>query len=127
MSLVGRTYPPIAFEIEPAGVAAFAEAVGADPTAGVPPTYAAVYALGLTFPQLLMDEEAEINMALLVHGEQEFEWDRHPSAGETLTATATVTDDQVRRGMRFVALETRCQDASGTEICRSRMLSVIRG
>lgn len=126
MNVAGRTYPPVTFTIEREGVEAFARAIGADPAAGVPPTFAAVYALGATAPQLFGDEEAEIDYGRLVHGEQEFSWERHPEVGEVVHAQATVTEDRDRRGMRFVTLETRCTNAAGAPLCQSRMLSVIR-
>ncbi len=126
MSVKGRSYPPVRFRIEAEAVAAFARTVGADPDAGVPPTYAAVYALGMTAPQLFGDGEAAVNFSMLVHAEQEFEWERHPEVGEEVTAQATVVDDFDRRGMRFLTLETVCTDEAGRPLCRSRMLDVIR-
>jgi hypothetical protein len=114
------------FTIEAEHVAAFARALGADPAHGVPPTYAAVYALGTTFPQLIADEAAAIDFANLLHAEQEFEWERHPRVGETVTAQAHVSADIERRGMRFVTLETRVT-SEGASLCRSRAFFVIRG
>ncbi len=91
----------------------------------MPPTYAAVYALGTTFPQLLQDDEAAVDMANLLHAEQEFEWRRHPSPGETVTARARVASDVERRGVRMLTLETEVT-AAGAPLCRSRALFVIR-
>lgn len=112
--------------IEGPHVAAFARALGVDPAEGVPPTYAAVYALGATFPQLVDDQEAALDMAHLLHAEQEFEWERHPQIGETVTARARVASDVVRRGIRMLTLETEVT-AAGAPLCRSRALFVIRG
>lgn len=105
---------------------AFARAIGADPGAGVPPTYAAVYALGTTAPQLFEDAEAAVDVARLVHAEQEFSWDRHPEVGETLEAAGRVTSDLDRRGLRMIGFETDCRDSSGRPLARSRALFVIR-
>jgi N-terminal half of MaoC dehydratase len=123
---VRRAYPPVDFTLEPGHVAAFARAIGADPEDGVPPTYAAVYALGTTVAQLFEDPEAAVDLANLLHAEQEFEWQRHPRVGETVTSRARVTDDVVRRGMRFITFEADVT-AAGEPICRSRSLFVIRG
>jgi N-terminal half of MaoC dehydratase len=76
--VAGREYPPVEFTIQPGQVAAFARAVDADPAAGVPPTYAAVYALFTTAPQLFADAEAAVDFGRLLHAEQEFAWERHP-------------------------------------------------
>ena len=124
--VAGRTYPPVTFEIEPERVAAFARAIGADPSAGVPPTFAAVYALGVTAPQLFGDTEAAVDFARLLHAEQEFDWHRHPQLGEKVSSQGRVASDVSRRGMRFVSFETETSDAGGKPICRSRALFVIR-
>jgi hypothetical protein len=124
--VAGRTYPAVTFEIDKDRVAAFARAIGADPAAGVPPTFAAVYALGATAPQLFGDPEAAIDFAKLLHAEQEFEWTRHPQPGETVTSQGRIASDMSRRGIRFVSFETDTTGADGHGICKSRALFVIR-
>jgi hypothetical protein len=126
VSVAGRTYPAVAFEIEAERVAAFARAIGADPAAGVPPTFAAVYSLGATAPQLFGDTEAAIDFAKLLHAEQEFEWTRHPEPGETVISQGRIASDISRRGIRFVSFETDTKGAEGDDVCRSRALFVIR-
>ena len=126
MSIEGREYDPVTVELDPEHVAAFAWAIGADPADGVPPTYAAVYSLGVTAPQLFEDEDAAIDFGKLLHAEQEFEWTRHPAVGESVTSQARVTSDVSRRGLRFVTLETDTRSADGQAVCRSRALFVIR-
>src|SRR5713226_6133316 len=105
-----RTYPPVRFEIKPERAAAFALAIGADPAAGVPPTFAAVYSLGATAPQLFGDEDAAVDFARLLHAEQEFVWARHPKPGETVTSRGRVVSDINRRGMRLLTFETDTTD-----------------
>jgi len=124
--VAGRTYPPVNFQIEPARVAAFARAIGADPSEGVPPTFAAVYSLGATAPQLFGDPEAALDFARLLHAEQEFTWARHPRPDEAVTSRARVASDVSRRGMRFVTFETDTADVRGQPLCRSKALFVIR-
>ncbi|TMD06749.1 MAG: MaoC family dehydratase [Chloroflexi bacterium] len=125
VGVAGKSYPPVELTLEAEQVAAFARVIGADPGAGVPPTYAAVYALFATFPQLLQDSEAAVDFAHLVHAEQEFSWERHPEVGETVTAVGTVTGDDSRRNLRFLKYETAVSAESGP-VCASRMTSVIR-
>ena len=124
--VVGKQYEPVEFETEAARVRAFAEAVGADPEAGVPPTYAfvAVFHAGM---QMVLDEEAKVNLAMLVHGEQEFTWERHPEVGETFTAQGRIASDDDRRGMRFLTLSVDIKDPGGKPVVASRMLDIIRG
>ncbi len=125
-AVAGRLYPAVRFEIESERVADFARAIGADPADGVPPTFAATYALEATAPQLFGDEEAAIDFGRLLHAEQEFEWHRHPRVGETLSSRGRVASDTSRRGMRFVSFETDTTDEQGSPVCRSRALFVIR-
>jgi hypothetical protein len=106
--IAGRVYPPCRTPIERERVEAFARALGVDPADGVPPTYAAVYALEATAPQLFGDPDAAIDFSHLLHVEQDFEWTRHPEVGETVTAVARVAADLTRRGVRLVTLETAC-------------------
>jgi MaoC dehydratase-like protein len=122
----GKTYPRVNFVIEPGRAAAFARAIGADQADGVAPTFAAVYSLGITAPQLFGDPEAAVDFARLLHADQEFEWERHPNWGETVTSQGRVVSDISRRGMRFLTFETHTTDARGGAVCRSRTLFVIR-
>ena len=124
--VAGRAYPPVSFELDIERAAAFARAIGADPAAGVPPTFAGVYSLGATAPQLFEDPEAAVDFAKLLHAEQEFEWTRQPEPGETVTSQGRVASYMTRRGMRFVSFETETTGADGVPICKSRALFVIR-
>ncbi len=126
MGIEGKRYDPVTTEIDADHVAAFAWAIGADPADGVPPTYAAVYCLGATAPQLFGDDEAAIDFGHLLHAEQEFTWNRHPGVGDRVTSQATVTSDQNRRGIRFVTLEADSKGEDGAQICHSRALFVVR-
>jgi hypothetical protein len=126
VEVAGRTYPAVKFKIEADRAAEFARAIGADPAEGVPPTFAAVYSLGVTAPQLFGDDEAAVDFGRLLHAEQEFEWQRHPRVGETVISRGRVASDIRRRGIRFVTFETDTSDAAGAPVCRSRALFVIR-
>jgi hypothetical protein len=126
LGVEGKTYPEVTTEIDPERVAAFAKAIGADPTEGVPPTFAAVYCLGATAPFLFGDPEAEVDFARLLHAEQEFEFERHPEPGDTVTSQGRVVSDISRRGMRFLTFESTTTGADGSGVCRSRALFVIR-
>ena len=126
MGVEGKTYPAVTAAIEPERVAAFARAVGANPADGVPPTFAAVYSLGATAPQLFADPEAAVDFARLLHADQEFEWERHPEVGEAVTSQGRVVSDISRRRMRFLTFEATTTGGDGSGICRSRTLFVIR-
>ena len=125
-AVAGKSYPRVETRIEREPVRAFARAIGADPDAGVPPTYAAVYALFSTAVQLFADPEAAIDFTHLLHSEQEFTWTRHPEVGETVGASGTVQEDAERRNLRFLTYATGVT-SEGEALCESRMVNVIRG
>lgn len=125
-AIAGKSYPPVETRIEREPVRAFARAIGADPEAGVPPTYAAVYALFSTAVQLFGDPEAAVDLPHLLHSEQEFTWTRHPEVGETVVASGTVEEDAERRNLRFLSYATGVT-SEGEALCESRMVNVIRG
>jgi hypothetical protein len=125
-SVEGKAYPAVTSVIEPERVADFARAIGADPADGVPPTFAAVYALAAAGPQLFGDPDAEVDFARLLHADQEFEWERHPELGETVTSQGHVVSDISRRGMRFLTYEIVTKGKDGSALCRSRTLFIIR-
>ncbi|MDQ6691142.1 MAG: MaoC family dehydratase N-terminal domain-containing protein [Candidatus Dormibacteraeota bacterium] len=106
-------------------MAEFARAIGAEPGAGVPPTYAAVYALFATASLLFADADAAVDFAHLLHSEQEFRWERHPEVAETIRASGVVQEDAERRGMRFITFTTEVT-SGGSALCTSVMVDVIR-
>ncbi len=107
-------------------MAAFARAIGAEPAGGVPPTFAAVYSLGVTAPQLFGDADAAVDFGKLLHAEQEFTWSRHPLPGESVSSQGRVASDVSRRGIRFLTFETDTKDSKGSALCHSKALFVIR-
>jgi hypothetical protein len=115
----------VEFTIEAASVAAFARALGMEPDGTVPPTYAAVYGLGQTVPQLLADPGAGVRLDHLLHAEQEFRWHRHPRVGETVVARGRIASDLERRGLRLIAFETEVT-CRNEPLCWCRSLFAVR-
>ena len=123
--MAGREYPPVEVTIDPDRVAAFARSLGADPADGVPPTYAVVYTWDATAHQVLEDPEAGIELANLIHTDQEFEWARRPRVGETVVARSRIAADLYRRGVRFLTVETEVT-GGGEPLCRSTARLLVR-
>ncbi|MDQ6748794.1 MAG: MaoC family dehydratase N-terminal domain-containing protein [Candidatus Dormibacteraeota bacterium] len=113
--------------VEAAAVYAYTQATGdanaaypqgPDDSAGkiVPPSYAAVYALGAGSLSLL---SVGIEPARLIHAGQEFTWERPIRVGERLTAQGRVAEVTRKRQLQFVSAEVLVTDDGGAQVCRS--------
>lgn len=130
-SHVGRRYEARGQTVDAASTAAFAEAIaGADPVFGegeIPPTMSAVYCLYPTLGQLFGDPDVGINLAGLVHGEQEFRWPNPVRLGDVVDATATISSVEEKRGMTFVGIDIEAVTQGGLTVCTGHSLMIIRG
>lgn len=126
LSLAGKTYPPVVFPVDAERVDAFAAAVG-HPGEGVPPTFvtAPELASGLTYA--LEDPELGLELARVLHGEQEYEWRREIFVGETLTAETSIEDIRSKRGLGFITLRTDLRDETGEIVVVGRSTLILRG
>lgn len=88
--------------------------------------FASVYLLGPVVAQLFAEPELQASLRNLLHGEQEFWFDRPLEFGEVLTPQGTVTRAEERRGMAFLELTCHGRDQAGGNPARSRSLFVIR-
>jgi acyl dehydratase len=139
---VGRTFPPgEPYEVSRVKIAEFARAIG-DPSplyrdreaaraAGhpdviAPPTFAIVIS-SASSGRVIADPELGLNYAMVVHGEQRFEYTRPIGAGDVLTATSTISD--IRQAGNNVLLSTRTDIAtvSGEHVCTAYSTLVERG
>lgn len=129
-SHVGRTYDAPGQVVDGARARAFAAAIAGDDDVAepdaIPPTFAAVYLLFPTLGQLFGDAELGVNLAGLIHGEQEFTFHRPVRAGDVVDATARIASVEDKRGMTFVGVElTGTRDRE--EVCTGKALLIIRG
>lgn len=124
-ALQGKAYPPVIFEIEERRVRAFAAAVG-HAGAGVPPTFATApeHAAGLT--NVIADVELGLDLAKVLHGEQEYEWARPMRIGETLTAETAIESIRGRPSMHFLVLRTLLRDEAGETVVAARSTLIVR-
>jgi hypothetical protein len=88
--------------------------------------FAAVYLLWPVVPQLFSDPEVGLDVQHLLHGEQEFSFERPLAFGEAISPEGVISRAERRRGMIF--LEFRCsgRDVAGEVAARSRSLFVVR-
>ena len=124
-ALQGKTYPPVAFEVEEARVRTFAGAV-AYPGTEVPPTFATApeHAAGLA--NVIADRDLGLDLSKVLHGEQEYEWARPLRIGEMLTAETVIESIRGRAAMRFLTLRTDLRDEAGEVVVVARSTLIVR-
>jgi len=139
---LGRTFPAAEpYEVSRVKIAEFADAIG-DPNplyrdraaaqaAGfadviAPPTFAIVISMSGS-ASAAADPGLGLNYAMVVHGEQRFEYARPLVAGDVVTAQATISD--IRDAGRNVMLSTRTEirTVEGEHVCTAHSTLVERG
>jgi acyl dehydratase len=136
---VGRQSEPITLEVERGHIRRFAEAIG-DPN----PIYvdeAAARAAGYeripappTFAAALRPRDAregiDIDWKKLLHGEQEFSFERPIFAGDRLTLVQRIADALFKRGkagdLDVMVLETEASDEGGRRVFVARSVVVVK-
>ena len=119
----GTVYPDVPFTVDPARVAAFRRAFGV--VDGVPPTFATA-AEFTVFPRVIGDPNLGLDFTRVLHGSQEYVYERPLREGETLSVRARI--DSIRQkgdtGFLTVVMELRYQD--GELVCTARSQMVER-
>jgi acyl dehydratase len=91
------------------------------PSIPAPPTYSVTQIFAVPRDERESRLGANLNYERVLHGEQEFIYQRLPVAGEVLKGTMKIVKDITKDGkrggqMRFVTYETRFEDAAGDEV-----------
>ncbi len=139
---LGRTFAPAEpYEVSRVKIAEFADAIG-DPNplyrdravaqaAGhsdvvAPPTFAIVISMASS-GRAVKDPGLGVNYAMVVHGEQRFEYSRPIRAGDVLEAKVTISD--IRDAGRNVLLTTQTdiRTVDGEHVCTAHGTLVERG
>ena len=139
---LGRTFPAAdPYEVSRVKIADFADAIGdpnpvfRDPAVAqaaghadviAPPTFAIVISMAGS-ARAVADPGRGVNYAMVVHGEQRFEYSRQLMAGDIVTAQATITD--IRDAGRNVLLTTKTEirTVDGEHVCTAHSTLVERG
>ncbi len=139
--LKGKEYQEVEFTVDQPRVLQFADAIGEDNpvfrdreaarAAGydeqlAPPTFVTVMQI-MTSGQVVMDQELGLNYALVVHGEQEYEWRRPVRVGDKLKATPRIADIYARGPNEFLVIEADIKDPSGETVALARSTLLSRG
>ncbi|MHB8781009.1 MAG: FAS1-like dehydratase domain-containing protein, partial [Candidatus Geothermincolia bacterium] len=90
------------------------------------PSFAAVYALkGAGY--FLLDPDLKLNLLMLVHGTQEFEWFTTVKAGDRITIRGKVADIYEKGDLDFVVYEGEARNQNDEVVVQARSTFIIRG
>ena len=138
---IGKTHPPFEYEVGREKIREYANVVGeSDPVhhdleaaraagfRGVvgPPMFCVVYSAGAMGPAVL-DPELGINLMMMVHGSQEFEWHEPVCAGDVVTTQATLKDVFDKNGMKFYVFESESTNQEGKTTVKGTWTNIVRG
>jgi acyl dehydratase len=139
---IGRSFPAGApYEVSRVKIAEFADAIG-DPNplfrdraaaqaAGfrdviAPPTFAIVISMAGS-ARAVGDPGLGINYAMVVHGEQRFEYARPLMAGDVVTSQSTITDIRDAGRNAMLSTTTEISTVDGEHVCTATSTLVERG
>jgi acyl dehydratase len=138
---IGKSYGPVLYAVGREKIKEYARAVGesnpvhldvdAARAAGykdvvAPPMFAVVYSAPSMGPPIF-DPEIGLNLPMMVHGGQEFEWGPLVVAGDEITTTASVEDISERDGRGYYVFESISVNQLGEQVCRGRWTNIVRG
>ena len=140
-SLKGKEYQELTVTVERDHVLQFADAIGEDGSlfrdaraaraAGygeqlAPPTFVTRMQL-MASAQVVLDQELGLNYAMVVHGEQEYDWRRPVVVGDVLTATPRIADIYAKKSHEYLVIESEIKDARGETVVVGRTTLISRG
>jgi len=125
-SVIGLTSEPVVNEVEKGAIRKFAEAIG-DPN----PVYAQGEIAPPTFPTTFRTKlPITIELKRVLHGGQEFEYERPIRAGDVITVVSRVVDVVEKHGklgaMTIYTVESEGTDAEGQLVYRGRSTIISR-
>jgi acyl dehydratase len=138
---VGKQWPAVTYEVGAEKIREFADAIGAaNPvhrdhdaakSAGfrdlvAPPMFCVVYSARAMGPAIL-DPEVGINLAAMLHGSQEFEWDEPVCDGDVIRSIATCVEIHERDGKGFYVFETISTNQDGKRTVKGTWTNIVRG
>ena len=138
---IGKQWPAATYEVGAEKIREFADAIGAGSdvhrdheaakSAGfrdlvAPPMFCAVYSARAMGPAIL-DPDVGINLATMLHGSQEFEWDEPVCDGDVIETTATCKEIYEKDGKGFYVFETISTNQDGKQAVKGTWTNIVRG
>ncbi|MCL0038025.1 MaoC family dehydratase N-terminal domain-containing protein [Thermodesulfovibrionales bacterium] len=137
---IDRKYPPVTYEVCKEKIKEYARAVGdlnplyVDEEQAkssqygriiAPPLFAAIYARE-ALENWIFDSELSLNLLMMVHGEQEFEFFKVVKAGDVITTEGRIAEIHEKKGLDFISLETISTNQQGEVVTMAIWKMVIR-
>ncbi len=137
---IGKTYPTYTYEVGKEKIKEYAKAIkNFDPyyldddfakkskygAIIAPPTFAVVFGAYLIEP-VFTDKDLNLNMAMLVHGEQELEFLEVVKAGDSITTSAKIVDIKNKEKLDVIAVEIKSKNQHGKDVSRGIYTFVVR-
>ena len=119
----GTVYADVPFTVDPARVAAFRKVFGVG--SGVPPTF--VTAAEFTvFPLVIGDPALGLDFTRVLHGSQEYAYERPLREGETLMVRARIDSIRQKGDTGFLTVVMELRDDEDRLVCTARSQMVER-
>jgi len=119
----GTVYPDVPFTVDLARVAAFREVFGVSD--GVPPTFVSA-AEFTVFPRVIGDPALGLDFTRVLHGSQEYIYERPLREGETLVVRARIDSIRHKGGTAFLTVVMELRDDEDRLVCTARSQMVER-
>ena len=120
----GTVYAEVPFTVEPQRVAAFREIFGQ--AQGVPPTFVTA-AEFLVLPTIVADPVLALDYTRVVHGSQEYVYERPLVEGERLVIRSRIASVRVRGSTGLLTIEMELVDDAGETVVTARSTMIERG
>jgi len=89
------------------------------------PTFAVTFAMA-PFGEVVTDPELKVNLRMLLHGEQEFEFGDVMKPGDVMETTGTITEIYSKAGKDFLIVVTESWNQRGKLAVKGTWTAVIR-
>ena len=110
---------PVHLDHEAAKLAGFRDLVA-------PPMFCVVYSARAMAPAIL-DPEIGMNLAVMLHGSQEFEWEEPVCDGDVVSTTAKCVEIYEKDGKGFYVFETVSTNQDGNQTVKGTWTNIVRG
>lgn len=140
-SMKGKEYEAVTVPVERDHALLFADAIGEDnplfrdpeaaraagyPEQLVPPTFVTRLQI-MTSARVVLDQELGLDYAMVVHGEQEYEWRRPVVVGDVLSTVPRIADIYSKKSNEYLVIEAEVKDARGETVVVGRTTLISRG